>query len=98
MPGFVVNRILTSTAAEIWRYQDETGIGAEELDEHIKATPACRWARSGSPTVGAGHRAQGRARMRAATATASTSTRAWRERVQRGELGAKSGKGFYEHA
>src|ERR671928_2263685 len=25
-PGFVVNRILTSTASEIWRYQDETGI------------------------------------------------------------------------
>ena len=24
-PGFVVNRILTSTASEIWRYQDETG-------------------------------------------------------------------------
>ena len=27
-PGFVVNRILTSTASEIWRYQDETGASA----------------------------------------------------------------------
>src|SRR5215210_4467916 len=35
-PGFVVNRILTSTAAEIWRYQDETGVDPEVLDEHIK--------------------------------------------------------------
>ena len=34
-PGFVVNRILASTASEIWRYQDETGIGVEELDRFI---------------------------------------------------------------
>src|SRR3954447_18897407 len=34
-PGFVVNRILTSTASEIWRYQDETGIDPEQLDAHI---------------------------------------------------------------
>jgi 3-hydroxyacyl-CoA dehydrogenase len=30
VPGFVVNRILTSTASEIWRYQDETGLPVEE--------------------------------------------------------------------
>src|SRR5215213_11040841 len=34
-PRFVVNRILTSTASEIWRYQDETGIDPERLDAHI---------------------------------------------------------------
>src|ERR1041384_8372586 len=34
-PGFVVNRILVSTASEIWRYQDETGIDVEELDKFI---------------------------------------------------------------
>ena len=34
-PGFVVNRILVSTASEIWRYQDETGIDVEELDSLI---------------------------------------------------------------
>src|SRR3954451_4065163 len=34
-PGFVVNRILTSTASEIWRYQDESGIDPAELDAHI---------------------------------------------------------------
>ena len=35
-PGFVVNRILVSTASEAWRYQDESGIDVEELDEFIK--------------------------------------------------------------
>ena len=34
--GFVVNRILISTASEIWRYQDETGLPVEEIDEFIK--------------------------------------------------------------
>ena len=35
-PGFVVNRILVSTASEVWRYQDETGVAVEQLDEFIK--------------------------------------------------------------
>src|SRR5918997_5126628 len=35
-PGFVVNRILVSTASEIWRYQDETGLPVEEIDELVK--------------------------------------------------------------
>jgi 3-hydroxyacyl-CoA dehydrogenase len=35
-PGFIVNRILASTASEIWRYQDETGVPVEQLDELIK--------------------------------------------------------------
>src|SRR3954471_19254535 len=34
-PGFVVNRILTSTVSELWRYQDETGTDPAELDAHI---------------------------------------------------------------
>src|SRR3954454_5847698 len=34
-PGFVVNRILVSTASEIWRYQDEGGIDVEQADQFI---------------------------------------------------------------
>ena len=34
-PGFVVNRILASTASEIWRYQDETGTDVEEIDRAL---------------------------------------------------------------
>src|SRR4051812_16862990 len=35
-PGFVVNRILVSTASEIWRYQDETGASFEEIDRVVQ--------------------------------------------------------------
>src|SRR3954454_14990477 len=35
-PGFVVNRILMSLAAEMWRYQDESGIDVSEIDDYIK--------------------------------------------------------------
>src|SRR5215207_5000301 len=35
-PGFVVNRILVSTASEVWRYQDESGASIEELDELLR--------------------------------------------------------------
>src|SRR5919199_4012007 len=35
-PGFVVNRILMSTMSEIWRYQDESGVPAEAIDELVK--------------------------------------------------------------
>ena len=34
-PGFVVNRILASTASEIWRYQDESGIDVKDIDKAL---------------------------------------------------------------
>src|SRR6187200_121066 len=42
VPGFVVNRILNSGASEIWRYKDESGRSAEDIDKEIaesKVTP-----------------------------------------------------------
>ncbi len=41
-PGFVVNRILMASVSEIWRHQDETGRTVEEIDKEItdaKAAP-----------------------------------------------------------
>src|SRR4029079_3561916 len=35
VPGFVVNRILNSAASEIWRYKDESGASAQEIDKEI---------------------------------------------------------------
>src|SRR5690348_14228766 len=35
-PGFVVNRILMSTMSEIWRYQDDSGVPPEAIDELVK--------------------------------------------------------------
>jgi 3-hydroxyacyl-CoA dehydrogenase len=98
-PGFVVNRILTSTAAEIWRYQDETGIDPEALDEHVKAASGMPMGpfrvadMSGLDTVVKVARD-----MRDAYGDRFYVHRGMEELVERGELGAKSGKGFYEHS
>jgi len=97
-PGFVVNRILLSTAAEAWRYQDESGMPVEQLDELIKekaqlAMGPFRVAdMSGLDTV-----VKVAQDMQAAYGDRFYVHRGMQELVERGELGAKSGKGFYEH-
>jgi enoyl-CoA hydratase/3-hydroxyacyl-CoA dehydrogenase len=37
VPGFVVNRILTSAASEIWRAQEEGGLSIKTIDEALTA-------------------------------------------------------------
>lgn len=97
-PGFVVNRILVSTASEIWRYQDETGIDVERLDEFITEQanmpmgPFQVADMSGLDTVVKVARD-----MRDAYGDRMYVHRGMEEKVERGELGAKTGKGFYEH-
>jgi 3-hydroxyacyl-CoA dehydrogenase len=97
-PGFVVNRILVSTASEIWRYQDETGIDVGELDEFIKQQsnmpmgPFRVADMSGLDTVVKVARD-----MREAYGDRMYVHRGMEEKVEAGELGAKTGKGFYEH-
>ena len=97
-PGFVVNRILVSTAREIWRYQDETGIASRRSTSFIAEQAQMPMGpfrvadMSGLDTVVRSPRD-----LATPTASASTCTRAWRSWSTRGELGAKTGKGFYEH-
>ena len=97
-PGFVVNRILTSTASEIWRYQDETGTSAEDLDEHITQAAGMPMGpfrvadMSGLDTVVKVARD-----MRDAYGDRFHVSRTMEELVDAGDLGAKSGKGFYAH-
>jgi 3-hydroxyacyl-CoA dehydrogenase len=97
-PGFVVNRILLSTASEIWRYQDETGVPVEEIDDFIREQAQMPMGvfrvadMSGLDTVVKVARD-----MREAYGDRFYVHKGMEERVERGELGAKSGKGFYEH-
>jgi 3-hydroxyacyl-CoA dehydrogenase len=96
--GFVVNRILLSTASEIWRYQDETGLPVEEIDEFIKERAQMPMGpfrvadMSGLDTVVKVARD-----MRAHYGERFYVHKGMEERLERGELGAKTGKGFYEH-
>ena len=97
-PGFVVNRILTSTASEIWRYQDETGIDPQALDEHVTQAAGMPLGpfrvadMSGLDTVVKVARD-----MREAYGDRFYVHKGMERLVERGDLGAKSGKGFYEH-
>jgi 3-hydroxyacyl-CoA dehydrogenase len=97
-PGFVVNRILNSSVSELWRLQEETGLDVKEVDKVVsesKAAPMGPFFLAdllGLDTVlhvaehlydAYGNRFYVHQRMQ--------------ELVAAGELGAKKGKGFYEH-
>jgi 3-hydroxyacyl-CoA dehydrogenase len=97
-PGFVVNRILTSAVSELWRFQEETGMDVQELDKLVgdsKAAPVGPFFLAdllGLDTVlhvaehvkdSYGERFHVHKRMQ--------------ELVAAGDLGVKTGKGFYEH-
>ncbi len=98
-PGFVVNRILVSTASEIWRYQDETGASFEEIDRVVQEQTQMPMGpfrvadMSGLDTTLKVARD-----MHEAYGDRFYVHRAMEELVDQGNLGAKSGKGFYEHS
>jgi 3-hydroxyacyl-CoA dehydrogenase len=97
-PGFVVNRILNSSVSEIWRFQHETGADIKEIDKLVadsKAAPMGPFYLAdllGLDTV---------------LHVAMHLSDAYGERfavhpemkklVAEGHLGAKTGRGFYEH-
>jgi enoyl-CoA hydratase / 3-hydroxyacyl-CoA dehydrogenase len=96
--GFVVNRILVSTASEIWRYQDESGVPVEQIDEFIKERAQMPMGpfrvadMSGLDTVVKVARD-----MREHYGDRFYVHKGMEGMIERGELGAKTGKGFYEH-
>jgi 3-hydroxyacyl-CoA dehydrogenase len=98
-PGFVVNRILVSTASEAWRYQDETGTPVEEIDELLRERAQMPMGpfrvadMSGlDTTLKVAHD------LRDAYGDRFYVHRGMEDLVEQGSLGAKSGKGFYEHS
>ena len=98
-PGFVVNRILrlhrVGGLALPGRVR-RAGRAARRL--HQGARRRCPWARSGSRTCRAWTPiVQVAEDLQAAYGDRFYVHRGMQERVDRGELGAKSGKGFYEH-
>ncbi len=97
-PGFVVNRVLNSAAAEIWRYQDESGRTPEEIDKEIaeaKVTPMGPFFLSdllGLDTVL--HVAEHLERSYGERFYVHPMMR---ELVEAGKLGQKTGEGYYRH-
>jgi 3-hydroxyacyl-CoA dehydrogenase len=98
-PGFVVNRILTSTASEIWRYQDESGVDVKDIDKALTDSklvpmgPFYLADMSGLDTA-----LKVAKDMRDAYGDRFYVHQGMQELVEAGDLGQKSGKGFYEHS
>ena len=98
VPGFVVNRILTSTASEIWRYQDESGVPVEAIDEALTASKVMPMGPFRLADMSGLDTALKVARdMRDAYGDRFYVHQGMEEKVEAGELGAKTGKGFYDH-
>ncbi|OAI39009.1 hypothetical protein AYO39_00690 [Actinobacteria bacterium SCGC AG-212-D09] len=97
-PGFVVNRILTSAVSELWAFQEESGMSVQELDKLVadsKAAPVGPFYLAdllGLDTVL--HVAE---HVRESYGGRFHVHGGMRELVAAGDLGVKTGKGFYEH-
>src|SRR5215210_3296561 len=97
-PGFVVNRILNSSVSEIWRVQEQEGIDVEEIDKIVqesKAVPMGPFFLGdllGLDTVL--HVAE---HLRESYGDRFYVHSGMKELVEAGNLGQKTGKGFYEH-
>ncbi len=97
-PGFVGNRIANSAISEVWRFQEEEGISTEEIDKLVsesKAMPMGPFFLTdmlGLDTVL--HVAK---HLRDSYGERFYVHRGMEELVKAGDLGAKTGKGFYEH-
>jgi len=97
-PGFVVNRVLNSAASEIWRHQDESGASPEEIDKEIaeaKVTPMGPFFLSdllGLDTVL--HVAE---HLQSSYGDRFYVHPQMKELVEAGNLGQKTGQGYYTH-
>ena len=97
-PGFVVNRILNSSVSEIWKVQEEEGIDVEEIDKIVQESktvpmgPFFLTDLLGLDTVL--HVAE---HLRESYGDRFYVHSGMKELVEAGNLGQKTGKGFYEH-
>jgi enoyl-CoA hydratase / 3-hydroxyacyl-CoA dehydrogenase len=97
-PGFVVNRILTSAIGEVWRFHEERGLSIKAIDDAVAASrvapmgPFFLTDLLGLDTVL--HVAE---HMVESYGDSFYVHRGMKALVEAGELGAKTGKGFYEN-
>jgi 3-hydroxyacyl-CoA dehydrogenase len=98
VPGFVVNRILNSSVSEVWKVTDEEDLDPKEVDNVIKESgtvpmgPFFLSDLLGLDTVL--HVAE---HLRDSYGDRFYVSPRMKELVEAGDLGQKTGKGFYEH-
>ncbi|MET0510769.1 MAG: 3-hydroxyacyl-CoA dehydrogenase family protein [Thermoleophilaceae bacterium] len=98
VPGFVVNRILNAAVSEVWRMVEEEGLDIKEVDKVLKdsgAVPIGPYLLTdllGLDTVL--HVSE---HLRNSYGDRFFVSSQMKELVEAGNLGQKTGKGFYEH-
>jgi 3-hydroxyacyl-CoA dehydrogenase len=98
VPGFVVNRILNSSVSEIWRAQEEEGLSPQEIDKAVteaKAAPMGPFFLG--DLVGLDTVLKVAEHLQESYGDRFHVHQGMRELVEAGNLGQKTGKGFYEH-
>jgi 3-hydroxyacyl-CoA dehydrogenase len=98
VPGFVVNRILNSAVSEVWRVQEEEGLDIKEID---KVVPESKAAPMGpfflTDLLGLDTVLHVAEHLRESYGERFFVHKQMKELVDAGDLGQKTGKGFYEH-
>jgi 3-hydroxyacyl-CoA dehydrogenase len=98
VPGFVVNRILNAAVSEVWRMVEEEGLDIKEVDKVLKD--------SGSVPIGPYYLTDllgldtvlhVSEHLRNSYGERFFVSSQMKELVEAGNLGQKTGKGFYEH-
>ncbi|MBV9049538.1 MAG: 3-hydroxyacyl-CoA dehydrogenase family protein [Solirubrobacterales bacterium] len=97
-PGFVVNRILNSALSEVWRFQADTGAEFNEIDEAMtESNVAPMGPFYLCDLVGLDTVLRVAEQLQDAYGDRYYVHEQLRELTAQGNLGAKTGKGFYEH-
>jgi 3-hydroxyacyl-CoA dehydrogenase len=97
-PGFVVNRILNAGVSELWRAQEESGSDVQEFDRLVgEASPSQLGPFFIADLLGLDTVVHVAEHMRASYGDRFHVHAAMRAHVEAGRLGAKTGRGFYEH-
>jgi 3-hydroxyacyl-CoA dehydrogenase len=101
-PGFIVNRLMGALEREIDYLLDEGIVTPEDLDIAVKSSTGFRFRLPGSHGSGGHdrprHRHDGVRRVFKGLSNATEPSPILVEKVNRGELGIKSGKGWYDYS
>ena len=102
MPGFIINRLTGALEREIDYLLDEGIVTPEDLDDAVKASIGFRFACLGpqeiEDLIGLDTAARVSVRLFKVLSNATGPSPQLVEKVKRGELGIKSGKGWYDYS
>ena len=101
MPGFIINRIQTAMFREVLSLLDQGVVSVEDLDKAIKGSFGLRLSVIGvletMDMAGLDLMLKGTKHLYGFIESSTNPQKMLKEKIDRGELGIKSGKGFYSY-